>query len=61
MKEAKVDFMKAWNYYWYKKKPFHRRLCDSMEDEADVCALFFETLNELGMLDECYPIGKVSD
>jgi hypothetical protein len=59
MDEMKKDFQKAFVLYWYHKKPIHRRLIDSMSDEEKVCALFFETLNEHGMLDKLYPINKI--
>lgn len=48
------DFNKAWMHYWYHKKSLSRRLQDSMDDEQEVCALFMETLNDLGMLDKAY-------
>ena len=57
--DPKKDFEKAFDHYWYKKKPFNKRIRDSMEDEEEICALFFETLNEIGMLDKCYPIQEV--
>jgi hypothetical protein len=53
------DFDKMFKLYWYDMKPLHRRLCDSQQDEKEVCALFFETLNQFGMLDKTYPIKKL--
>lgn len=51
----KADFNKMFDLYWYQKKALHRRLCDSMDAEREVCALFFETLNDYGILDKVYP------
>ena len=60
MENMQKEFNKFFDHYWYKNKSISERLLDSMETEMLVCAKFFETLNELGQLDKCYPITKLS-
>ena len=48
--KLKSMFEKGFEEYWYKKKSLSQRIVDSLEDEEKICALFFETLNDLELL-----------